>query len=163
MGLGLVWLGRVCGGAEAAPCRGPVEKTVKHHFFFLDHPRDPGFGMEDSRKEVFFTNTCKSRCESTRTCAMRIQHRTGHAAGSVFCPPYQANLSSEQTWIKKMIHFRLKFLKIGAQSGIVLPLMGDRGCGGLLGGNANITNTPPHVRGSVWGSRGHPPLPEALV
>ena len=69
--------------------------------------------------------------------------------GSVFCPPYQVNLGSEQTWIKKMIHFRFKFPKIGAQSGIELSPMGDRGCGGLLGGNANIINTPPHIRGPM--------------
>ena len=50
-----------------------------------------------------------------------------------------------------MIHFRFKFPKIGAQSGIELSLtrMGDRGCGGVLGGNANIINTPPHVRGPM--------------
>ena len=51
---------------------------------------------------------------------------------------------------KKKIHFRFKFPKIGAQSGIVLSPMGDRGCGVPLGGNANVTNTPLHVR--EWGN-----------
>ena len=50
---------------------------------------------------------------------------------------------------KKMIHFRSKFLKIGAQSGIVLSPMGDQGCGVPLSGNANVTNTPPHIRGPM--------------
>ena len=45
-----------------------------------------------------------------------------------------------------MIHFRFEFLEIGVQSGIVLSPMGDRGCGGLLVGNTNTTNTPAHVR-----------------
>ena len=48
-----------------------------------------------------------------------------------------------------MIRFRFNFPEIGAQSGIELSPMGDRGCGGVLGGNANVTNTPPHVRGPM--------------
>ena len=58
-----------------------------------------------------------------------------------------------------MIHFRFKFPKIGAQSGIELSPMGDRGCGGVLGGNANVTNTPPHVRGPM-GNMGRETQPE---
>ena len=44
---------------------------------------------------------------------------------------------------KKITHFRFKFLEIGAQSGIMLSPMVGRGCGGLLGGNANLINTTP--------------------
>ena len=39
-----------------------------------------------------------------------------------------------------------KFPKIGARVKTVWHPMGDRGCGGLLGGNGNIINTSPHVR-----------------
>ena len=49
-----------------------------------------------------------------------------------------------------MIHICFKFLKIGAQSGIVLSLMGDWGCGGLLGGNANVTGTLAHCTPPPW-------------